>query len=336
VAAPQEVADAAGERDTHELVEQRLQVHEALAGMAKLPPLQREVFVSTTLDGASHEEVATALGVSNAAIRGLIYRARATLRAAAAALMPSPTVHWVMRRAETRAGGVPALVEAIAGGGGAGVAAVIAKGGAVLTLAGAVAGAGGAILIDTSGHHRHPRTPPEHSAVRTEVPSTRAGIGPVIAALSRGIGHGGAGGRSGNGNGDHHVGAGSAAAGGPNPGRPGDGHATSGGGSGGHDGGSRRGPPGGSSGGLDGGSSSGPTVASSSGSSMGGSSGSGSGPDGGSSSGRDGGGSGTSDGGLLTTPSTSDGGSSSSSGGSSSSSDGSSGSGETTTTSGSH
>lgn len=155
VAVPQEAREGIGGHDVHQLVEQRLQARAALANMASLPALQRDVFVSTTLNGASHEEIAGALGISSGAVRGLIYRARATLRSAAAALIPTPMVDWAIRRTE-RTGGAGMIPEAVAGGGGAGVVAVIAKGGAVLTLAGAVAGTGGVILSHAASHHdRH-------------------------------------------------------------------------------------------------------------------------------------------------------------------------------------
>lgn len=155
VALPHEVVDTPGAQDLDQLIDLRLQARAALAGMASLPALQRQVFVSTTLDGASHEEVAAALGLSNGAVRGLIYRARQIVRAAAAAITPSPAVNWAIRRAETGSGGVPVLAQTMAGGGRAGVAAVIAKGGVVLTLA--VAGAGGVIISDPAGHHRRAR-----------------------------------------------------------------------------------------------------------------------------------------------------------------------------------
>ena len=57
-------------------VEVRDPVFEHGAGL----DLQREVMVGTAVDGMSHEELASALGLSSGAVRGLIYRARATLR----------------------------------------------------------------------------------------------------------------------------------------------------------------------------------------------------------------------------------------------------------------
>jgi RNA polymerase sigma factor (sigma-70 family) len=144
MAVPHEILDTPGDQDLDQLVEQRRRARAALACMASLPALQRQVFMSTVLDGASHDDVATALGLSNGAVRGLIYRARAIVRAAAAAITPGPVMSWAIQRAESGSGSAPAVAEAIAGGGGAGVAAAIAKGGAVLTLA--VAGAGGVVL----------------------------------------------------------------------------------------------------------------------------------------------------------------------------------------------
>lgn len=69
-------------------VEDALAVRSAFSEMAQLPPLQREVIVRTAIAGHSHEQVASALGISDGAVRGLLYRARAHLRATAAAPLP--------------------------------------------------------------------------------------------------------------------------------------------------------------------------------------------------------------------------------------------------------
>lgn len=101
-------------------VERRLEVRDALAGLASLSEMQRQVMLSTALEGRSHGEIADTLGLSHGAVRGLIFRARATLRAAAAALTPSPLLHWAARQ-EVAAGGRSAgIYEAIVGGGSAG------------------------------------------------------------------------------------------------------------------------------------------------------------------------------------------------------------------------
>lgn len=156
VTVPEKIDEApARGPEVEQLVELRLQARAALAGMASLPALQRQAFVSTILNGASHDEIASELGLSSGAVRGLIYRARTTLRAAAAAITPGPVLGWALRHAETKTGGGSAIAEALAGGGGAGVAGLVLKGWVVITLAGAVAGAGGVILPHNHGHTHH-------------------------------------------------------------------------------------------------------------------------------------------------------------------------------------
>ena len=127
-------------------LEQRLDVRAALAGLASLPELQRRVMLSTAFEGRSHDEVADALGLSHGAVRGLIYRARATLRAAAAAVTPSPLIHWAVRQGGG-SGRSAAVVEAVAGSGSVGIGSLLVKGGAVVAAAGAIATATG-----ISGH----------------------------------------------------------------------------------------------------------------------------------------------------------------------------------------
>ena len=124
-------------------VERRLAVRDALAGLAALPELQRQVMLSTALEGRSHDEIAAALGLSHGAVRGLIYRARATLRAAAAAITPAPLVHWAVRQQSAGGGRSPGVYESIAGGGSAGLGGLLVKSGAVVATAGAIATAAG-------------------------------------------------------------------------------------------------------------------------------------------------------------------------------------------------
>jgi hypothetical protein len=126
-----------------------LDAREALAQLAALPALQREVMLGSALEGRSHEELAADLGLSGGSVRGLIYRARSTLRAAAAALIPSPVVDWALRSAAVRTG---SAYGALAGGGSVGIAGVLMKGGAAATVAGALAGA--AAIVTTQSEHR--------------------------------------------------------------------------------------------------------------------------------------------------------------------------------------
>jgi hypothetical protein len=144
---------------------------EALQGLAALPEMQREVMVGTAVDGMSHEEVADALGLSSGAVRGLIYRARATLRAAAAAVLPGPVIGWAVRNAERTSS--PGLYEALAGGGSAGLGGVVLKGGAIAVTAGALATAGITTRGDAYRHHeprrsgRRPRSRPAPGGTRS-------------------------------------------------------------------------------------------------------------------------------------------------------------------------
>jgi RNA polymerase sigma factor (sigma-70 family) len=146
---PAELGNAVRAIGVEQLVEQRLAARDALAGLAALPALQREVMLETALEGRSHEEVATALGLSNGSVRGLIYRARAALRAAAAALIPTPLLSWAARQDYAPGPGSAAL----AGGGSAGIAGAVLKGGAAVTVAGAIAGTA---VVTVHRFHRHP------------------------------------------------------------------------------------------------------------------------------------------------------------------------------------
>jgi RNA polymerase sigma factor (sigma-70 family) len=119
-------------------LDRRIAVREALAGLAALPELQREALLRTAVEGRSHDEVAAALGLTDGAVRGLIYRARATLRAAATALTPTPLVTWLATAGEHSVPLAQRLSEAAAGGGTAGVIGVLVKGGAAAVTAGAL------------------------------------------------------------------------------------------------------------------------------------------------------------------------------------------------------
>ncbi len=172
-----------GSPGADQVVEQRMAVRDALAGLAALPDLQRQVMMSTALDGQSHEQIAEALGVTSGSVRGLLYRARATLRAAAAAVIPAPAINWAI--GET--GGASA---SLAGVGSAGIGALVLKGGAILAV-GAVAGTT-AIVIE---HHSQHGRPAEASATAatvenaselasTSAPGARDRAGAVLATVA--------------------------------------------------------------------------------------------------------------------------------------------------------
>jgi RNA polymerase sigma factor (sigma-70 family) len=142
---PDGLPTGAGAPGVEQVVEQRMAARDALAGLAALPDLQRQVMVSTALDGRSHEEIAAALGLSSGSVRGLIYRARTTLRAAAAAVIPAPLIDWAAGEAGSASAG-------LAGAGSAGLGALILKGGGAILAVGAVAGTT-AIVVSHHPHH---------------------------------------------------------------------------------------------------------------------------------------------------------------------------------------
>jgi len=152
-------------------LDRRIAVREALAGLAALPEMQREALLRTAVEGRTHQQVARDLGLSENALRGLVYRARATLRAAAGAITPSPLVSWAL--GATR--GTPVverLAELGAGGGSAGLAGLLMKGGAVAVTASVLAGG------IVTGHH-HPK------AKRSAAQTSRSTAAPVAVASAQ-------------------------------------------------------------------------------------------------------------------------------------------------------
>src|SRR4051794_17618708 len=142
-------------------VEHRATLRAALSGLAGMRAHQREALVRTALSGESHDAIGRDLGMSGGAVRQLVHRARLDLRAAATALVPMPVAHW-LAAAQTRTAPLPERVgELTAGAGGAGLVAGVAKGGAVLAVAGAVAGAAPVVV-----HHR---PAPRHEIARVAI-----------------------------------------------------------------------------------------------------------------------------------------------------------------------
>lgn len=167
-------------------VDRRLAVREALTEVAALPPLQREVIVRTAVAGHSHEQVASDLGITNGAVRGLLYRARATLRTAVTALTPPPLLGWLAGRTD-QGGPAPERLTELAGGGGTvGLGGLLLKGGAVALTAGTVITGATVVHIDSSGHHRD-----RHRLIASG-PAGAPATGPLVAAVHPGGGRDGA------------------------------------------------------------------------------------------------------------------------------------------------
>jgi RNA polymerase sigma factor (sigma-70 family) len=130
-------------------LDRRIAVREALAGLAALPEMQREALLRTAVEGSSHREAARELGLSEPALRGLVYRARAALRATTGAFVPGPVVSWALGAGSGTSMG-ERVAEVGVGGGGAGVAGLLMKGGAMAVTAGVLAGGIAAV-------HAHPK-----------------------------------------------------------------------------------------------------------------------------------------------------------------------------------
>jgi RNA polymerase sigma factor (sigma-70 family) len=151
--------------------ERRSLVRETLAAVAALPELQREAILRTAIDGRSYEEVATALGVSDHAIRGLVYRARLSVRSAVAVAAPVPLVVWVVGQARRCGGLAQWLTESVAGGGSATGAAVVLKSAAVLASSAAVVG--GTVTVALANHEKGASAQVRLNAGRRAQPTNR-------------------------------------------------------------------------------------------------------------------------------------------------------------------
>jgi RNA polymerase sigma factor (sigma-70 family) len=171
-------------------LERGLALREALAEVAALPRLQREVIVRTAVGGDSHERVASDLGITDGAVRGLLYRARATLRTATTALTPVSWITWLVGRAEQGTPASERLSELVAGGGTAGFGGLLLKGGIAAITAGTLLT--GAAVVHLQGEHpRHHHGPHELAAAPAQVAvattSDSTVSAPALATRSRTI-----------------------------------------------------------------------------------------------------------------------------------------------------
>jgi len=144
-------------------VERRLEVRETLRNVARLPDRQRRALVGTAMEGRSREEIAASLGLSEGAVRGLVHRARTTLRAAASALTPLPVATW-----------------AAAGAGAGSAAGLVVKAGTAVVVSGAVA-TSVATDLPRLRHHHH-RAAPVVEGVVASPPATTPASHPRRAA----------------------------------------------------------------------------------------------------------------------------------------------------------
>jgi RNA polymerase sigma factor (sigma-70 family) len=149
---------------TEELAEGRLSAASALAAIAALPESQRRALTLTAIEGRSGHDAALELGISESAIRQLVYRARSGVRGAVTAVIPLQLINWLVAAA-----GAPATPTAVVLGVAGGGAATVAKVVAVISVTAATVGATQAL----EGHHQRGHTHVATSQAAT--PTTERG-----------------------------------------------------------------------------------------------------------------------------------------------------------------
>lgn len=129
-----------------EAAERSEELDRLVVAICALPAAQREALVKRELEGVGHGEIAAQLGTTAAAVRGLIFRARTTVRNAVGAAVPLPVLRALLAKGSAAAGVAGSGVGAGTGAallGGTGV-----KGAAALATAIVAIGAGVAIERD--------------------------------------------------------------------------------------------------------------------------------------------------------------------------------------------
>ncbi|HEU4736452.1 MAG TPA: sigma-70 family RNA polymerase sigma factor [Solirubrobacterales bacterium] len=143
-----------------EELERREELTDLMQRLQSLPEAQRAAIVMRELEGLSHEEIASALGLSDGGARQAIYRARRSLRDGIGMLLPLPLLKALL----VGTANSPA-VEAAAGaagvGGAAGAGVALKAAAATVLVAGAV---GTGVAIDRDRESR-----PEPAAARGAV-----------------------------------------------------------------------------------------------------------------------------------------------------------------------
>jgi RNA polymerase sigma factor (sigma-70 family) len=131
-----------------EVVQQRALAISALSEIGRLPARQRQAMVGTALDGRPRAEIATAMGLSEGAVRQLVHRARTTLRGAVTAITPWPLARWIAAAGPDS----PGPAEVAAGAGAASSGGLVLKLGALLASGTFLTGA--AVHLQARPAHR--------------------------------------------------------------------------------------------------------------------------------------------------------------------------------------
>ncbi len=160
----------------------RDQLARTLAAVAALPMHQRDALVLRELEGRSHDEIATTLGVSPGAARQHVFRARAAMRTGVTAITPNVLM---IRLLESGAGAASGGVPEIAAGAGLGLGAVGTKIAVGLLAAGAIVGGAvgtGVVPMPHILRHHHARSHESAAAaglVGEATAADTAGAGPA-------------------------------------------------------------------------------------------------------------------------------------------------------------
>ncbi len=169
----------AGGPEAAAIAEQREQFGQLVDAICALPESQRRALVMREMEGVGHAEIAAQLQTSPTAVRGLIFRARTTLRNALGALVPLPLLRWLLEDAAVVA--VGAAATAGAGGGGALAGGLLGKAAVGLTAVVIALGAG-KVIHDRRGGDGRPGSEPATASAATG--GARGGSGGVPAAAT--------------------------------------------------------------------------------------------------------------------------------------------------------
>lgn len=142
---------------TEDIVQGRLTAGEALTAIAALPPAQRQALTLTAIDGRSARDAAADMGVSENALRQLVYRARSSMREAVSAVTPLPLL--LSAAGHAGAGSLGAGAGTVGGAGLVSSAAAAGGGSVAVKTAAIVAIAAGAVGATTL----HRDQPPHHA-----------------------------------------------------------------------------------------------------------------------------------------------------------------------------
>jgi RNA polymerase sigma factor (sigma-70 family) len=158
------------------IAEQHEELDRLVLAICALPSGQREALVRRELEGVGHADIAAQLGTSATAVRGLIFRARTSLRDAVGALVPLPLLRQLMVDGP-RAGNA---AEAASGGAGIGAAVIGvagAKGGVAVTAAVLALATGVAIERHRGDHGEQASAQVRNPDIRTDSTASVGGAG---------------------------------------------------------------------------------------------------------------------------------------------------------------